>query len=90
MSDNEKSIPEAELSEEKLDGVTGGANYPWEEQTTTIVYYKCPHCQEETSETTYDVMHCCSYCLKPFDKASAKRREQTYTRKGLHLPFKLP
>lgn len=80
MDEKEKNIPETELSDEKLDAVTGGAGsrgFPWEHEYT-VVYYKCPHCGEENSETALSSMYwTCAHCLKKYD-STAERREATY------------
>lgn len=87
MSEEKKNIPETALSDDKLDAVTGGGTgcLPWEYEST-IVYYKCPHCGEENSETTLETLHwTCAYCLKKYD-STAERREATYKVDTRNLP----
>ena len=91
MSENEKNKPEAELSEEKLDGVTGGFGDPFE-KTYTRTYYKCPRCQEWWEETMIKTISWnCVHCLKPINPATAEKKVETYTRKSVTIDTpKLP
>ena len=88
MSESEKNMPEAELSEEKLDSVIGGANFPWE-KSYTRTYYRCPICKEWWEETMIKTISWnCVHCLKPIDISTAEKKVETYSSDmGKDLPL---
>ena len=80
------------MKDEDLDAVAGGlgmSSFPLEHEST-IVYYKCPHCGEENSETVLNQIHwSCAYCFQHYDN-TAERREVTQKIDARNLSYQVP